>query len=100
MGWSCNTDGPPDLARLSLDGVFEQCYALRPDRLGAGLCYLWLRFDYQRKDTPFAVLVAHFATDDEALTLPKVAGVILAFAGVALLVGPDAFAGMSFYLGA
>ena len=48
----------------------------------------------------FAVLVAHFATDDEALTLPKVAGVMLGFAGVALLVGPDAFAGMSFYLGA
>ena len=48
----------------------------------------------------FAVLVAHFATDDEALTLPKVAGVLLGFAGVALLVGPDAFAGMSFYLGA
>ena len=48
----------------------------------------------------FAVLVAHFATDDEALTLPKVAGVMLGFAGVALLVGPDAFVGMSFYLGA
>ena len=40
----------------------------------------------------FAVLVAHFATDDEALTLPKVAGVMLGFAGVALLGGPDAFA--------
>ena len=38
--------------RLSLDGVFEQCYALLPDRLGAGLCYLWLRFDYQRNNTP------------------------------------------------
>ena len=51
--------------------------------------------------TPFfAVLVAHFATDNEALTLPKVAGVMLGFAGVALLVGPDAFARMSFYLGA
>ena len=48
----------------------------------------------------FAVLVAHFATEDEALTLLKVAGIMLGFAGVALLVGPDAFAGMSFYLGA
>ena len=48
----------------------------------------------------FAVLVAHFATDDEALTLPKLTGVLLGFTGVALLVGPDAFAGMSFYLGA
>jgi len=40
----------------------------------------------------FVVLVAHFATDDEALTLPRVAGVMLGFAGVALLGGPDAFA--------
>ncbi len=51
--------------------------------------------------TPFsAELVAHFATDDEALTLPNLTSVLLGFTGVALLVGPDDFAGMSFYLGA
>ncbi len=51
--------------------------------------------------TPFsAVFVAHFATDDEELTLPNLTGVLLGFTGVALLISPDAFAGMSFYLGA
>ena len=51
--------------------------------------------------TPFSVeLVAHFATDDEALTLLNLTSVLLGFTGVALLVGPDDFAGMRFYLGA
>ena len=44
--------------------------------------------------------MAHFATDDEALTLPKLTGVLLGFTSVVLLLGPDAFDGMSFYLGA
>ena len=51
--------------------------------------------------TPFSVeLVAHFVTDDQALTLPNLTSVLLGFTGVALLVGPDFFAGKSFFLGA
>ncbi len=37
----------------------------------------------------FGVLVAHFLTSDEKLTPRKMTGVILGFAGVALMLGPD-----------
>ncbi len=42
----------------------------------------------------FTVLLAHVATDDERLTPGKLAGVLLGLAGVAVLVGPDALAGL------
>jgi drug/metabolite transporter (DMT)-like permease len=41
----------------------------------------------------FAVLVAHVATSDEKLTWLKAAGVVLGFAGAAVMIGPDAFGG-------
>jgi drug/metabolite transporter (DMT)-like permease len=40
-----------------------------------------------------AAAVAHLFTHDEKLTRPKLAAVLLGFAGVAVLVGPAAFAG-------
>jgi drug/metabolite transporter (DMT)-like permease len=43
----------------------------------------------------FAVALAHVATADERLTRNRVAGVSLGFAGVVVLVGPDALAGLA-----
>ena len=41
----------------------------------------------------FTVLVAHALTEDERLTVPRLAGVAVGFAGVVLMVGPDALRG-------
>lgn len=41
----------------------------------------------------FGILVAHALTATERLTAPRLAGVLLGFAGVAMLVGPGLFAG-------
>jgi drug/metabolite transporter (DMT)-like permease len=43
----------------------------------------------------FMVVVTHFLTHDEKLTAGKVVGIAFGFAGTAVLVGPDAFAGGS-----
>ncbi len=42
----------------------------------------------------FTVIVAHAATRDERLTGGRLAGVVIGFAGVALMIGPDALAGL------
>jgi drug/metabolite transporter (DMT)-like permease len=42
----------------------------------------------------FGVLAAHWLTPDEKLVPAKVAGVILGFAGAALMIGPDALSGL------
>ncbi len=42
----------------------------------------------------FGVLVAHFFTIDEKMTGKKFAGVIIGFAGVAIMVGPEALSGL------
>lgn len=42
----------------------------------------------------FAVVVAHFATRDERLTVQKIAGVLLGITGVAVMVGVDALRGL------
>ena len=47
----------------------------------------------------FMVVVAHLLTHDEKLTVGKVAGITFGFAGTAVLVGPDAFAGGSLVWG-
>ena len=45
--------------------------------------------------TPFfTVLLAHALTSDEKMTGGKIAGVLLGLAGVAVLIGPGAFAGL------
>ena len=44
----------------------------------------------------FTVLVAHFLTRDERLSANKIAGIALGVAGVALMIGTDAFAGPQF----
>ena len=41
----------------------------------------------------FTVLVAHVATTDEKLTAPRLLGVFTGVAGVAIMIGPGAFAG-------
>ena len=41
----------------------------------------------------FTVLVAHAATADEKLTAPRLLGVLAGMAGVAIMIGPGAFAG-------
>lgn len=43
----------------------------------------------------FTVVVAHFLTADEKLTLPRLAGVAIGFAGVVLMIGPDALRGFA-----
>ncbi len=43
----------------------------------------------------FTVLVARLLAQDERITLGRAAGVVLGFAGVAVLVGPDALAGFA-----
>jgi drug/metabolite transporter (DMT)-like permease len=42
----------------------------------------------------FAVLLAHVASSDERLTPARIAGVLLGLAGVAVLIGPGALAGL------
>ena len=39
----------------------------------------------------FGVIVAHILTDDEKMTGNKLAGVLIGFAGVAIMIGPGAF---------
>lgn len=42
----------------------------------------------------FGVIVAHFLTADEKITRNKIAGVLIGFLGVAIMIGPDAIAGI------
>jgi drug/metabolite transporter (DMT)-like permease len=42
----------------------------------------------------FTVILAHVWTDDERLTPPRLAGVLIGFAGVAAMIGPAALRGM------
>ena len=42
----------------------------------------------------FAVILAHFLTADEKLTVNRVAGILLGVGGVAVLIGPQAIAGL------
>lgn len=48
----------------------------------------------------FMVIVAHFLTHDEKLSIAKVIGIGFGFAGTAILIGPEAFAGGSELWGA
>lgn len=48
----------------------------------------------------FAVLVAHALTTDEKISGNKLAGVLVGFVGVAMMIGPDALAGLGDHLGA
>lgn len=46
--------------------------------------------------TPFfAVFIAHFLTSDERMSFNRVAGILIGIAGVAFIVGPAVFQGMS-----
>ena len=47
----------------------------------------------------FTVLVAHVTTTDEKLTAPRLFGVLAGLAGVAIMIGPGAFAGGGSTLG-
>jgi drug/metabolite transporter (DMT)-like permease len=42
----------------------------------------------------FAIVLAHYATDNEPMTPVRIAGVIIGFAGVVVMVGPSALAGI------
>ena len=46
----------------------------------------------------FGVLVAHFFTSDEKMTGKKLAGVIIGFTGVAIMVGPAALSGLGTHI--
>ena len=46
----------------------------------------------------FAVLVAHFFTSDEKMTGKKLAGVIVGFVGVAIMIGPEALSGLGSHI--
>ena len=48
----------------------------------------------------FGVIFAHLLTQDERLTPLKLAGVIVGFLGVAVMIGPDAISGLGGHLGA
>jgi drug/metabolite transporter (DMT)-like permease len=43
----------------------------------------------------FALIVAHVATEDERITAPKLAGILLGLGGVAAMAGPQTVAGLS-----
>lgn len=45
----------------------------------------------------FSVILTHFLTLDERMTVNKFIGVLLGIAGVCLLIGPDALSGFSLY---
>lgn len=42
----------------------------------------------------FGVIVAHFLTADEKISRNKIAGVLIGFCGVAIMIGPDAIGGI------
>jgi drug/metabolite transporter (DMT)-like permease len=44
----------------------------------------------------FTVLIAHYATSDERLSLSKIVGVIMGFAGVVIVMSPDLAKGVTF----
>jgi drug/metabolite transporter (DMT)-like permease len=46
----------------------------------------------------FGVIVAHFFTSDEKMTARKFAGVIVGFAGVAIMIGPAALMGLGTHI--
>jgi drug/metabolite transporter (DMT)-like permease len=46
----------------------------------------------------FAVLVAHVFTSDEKMTGKKLAGVIVGFIGVAIMIGPEALSGLGSHI--
>ena len=48
----------------------------------------------------FGVIFAHLLTQDEKLTRGKLAGVVVGFLGVAVMIGPDAISGLGGHLGA
>ena len=73
---------------------------------GNGLPFLLINWGEQLIDSglaailmavmPLATLIlTHFYTTDERMSLPKVLGVLAGFSGVAVLMGADALAGMS-----
>ena len=43
----------------------------------------------------FAVVFAHYLTGDERMTAGRVVGVVIGFAGVVVMIGPDALGGMN-----
>ena len=46
----------------------------------------------------FAVVLAHFLTRDERMTVARLSGVLLGLLGVAVMIGPEALAGLSLHL--
>ena len=73
--------------------------------LGNGLPFTLIAWGEQRIDSGLAailmavmplatLLLTHAFTEDERLTAPKAIGVAIGFAGVVLLVGPEAFGGL------
>lgn len=86
---------PAVLARFALMGFMNNVvpftlivYATA--RLGAGTASI-----LNATSPIFALLVAHAATDDEKITAAKLAGILLGFAGIAAMAGPEAAAGLT-----
>lgn len=48
----------------------------------------------------WTVLVAHVFTADEKITVPKLGGLMIGFAGVAVMIGPELFSGVTLHAGA
>ena len=48
----------------------------------------------------FTIIAAHFLTRDEKMTGPKIIGVIIGFAGVVVMIGPEALGGVGNSVGA
>jgi drug/metabolite transporter (DMT)-like permease len=49
--------------------------------------------------TPFsAVIVAHYFTEDEKMTVGRIAGVLIGFAGVVVMIGPEALRGVGAHI--
>jgi drug/metabolite transporter (DMT)-like permease len=64
-------------------------YAWAQTRLGAGLTSIFNAM------TPlFTLLVAHWLTSDDRMTPSRIAALVLGFAGIVALVGPDALKGL------
>lgn len=86
--------GAPILIRYALMGIFNN---LLPSalivyatiRIGAGAASI-----LNATAPIFTLLIAHFATMDEKMTAPKLAGITLGFLGVVAMSAPGAMAGM------
>jgi len=92
-GRSRNARVDAGLASVLGHGPPQQRDSHEPDPVGPDHHRQRARRHSQREHAALHVLLAHVFTRDERMTAKKVGGVLFGLAGVAVMIGPDAWAG-------